>query len=104
MLQSMVSQRLRQDWATEQQQFALTADINQSQHLYPAAASESFSMMLQVRAKSLLLCPIVCNPMDSGLLGSSVHGILQARIVEWVALPSSRGSSQCRDQTHVSFV
>ena len=35
---------------------------------------------------------------------SSVHGILQARILEWVAVPSSRGSSQPRDQTHTSYV
>jgi len=37
------------------------------------------------------------NPMDYSLLGSSVHGILQARILEWVAIPFSRGSSQPRD-------
>ena len=37
-------------------------------------------------------CPILCNPMDCSPLGSSVHGILQARILEWVAMPSSRGS------------
>ena len=37
-------------------------------------------------------------------LGSSVHGILQARILEWVALPSSRGSSQPRDQTQISYI
>ena len=36
--------------------------------------------------------------------GSSVQGILQARILEWVAMPSSRGSSQPRDPTHVSYV
>ena len=35
--------------------------------------------------------------------GSSVHGILQARILDWVAMPSSRGSSRRRDQTHVSM-
>ena len=35
---------------------------------------------------------------------SSVHGILQARILEWVAISSSRGSSQPKDQTHVSYV
>ena len=35
-------------------------------------------------------CLTLCNPMDSGLLGSSVHGILQARILEWVAISSSR--------------
>ena len=38
----------------------------------------------------------LCNPMDCGPPGSSVHGILQARILEWVAMPSSRGSSQPR--------
>ena len=45
---------------------------------------------------------ILCGPMS--LLGSSVHGILQARILEWVAMPSSRGSSRPRDRTHVSYV
>ena len=39
------------------------------------------------------LCPTLCNPMDCSLPNSSVHGILQARILEWVAIPSSRGSS-----------
>ena len=42
--------------------------------------------------------------MDYSLPGSSVHGIPQARILEWVAMPSSRGSSRPRDQTHVYFV
>ena len=43
-------------------------------------------------------CPALCDPVDCSPPGSSVHGILQARILEWVALPSSRGSSQPRDQ------
>ena len=47
------------------------------------------------------LCPSLCEPMDCRLLGSSAHGILQARILEWVAIPFSRGSSQPRDQTLV---
>ena len=42
--------------------------------------------------------------MDCNLLDSSVHGVLQARILEWVAMPSSRGSSQPRDRTLVSCV
>ena len=42
-------------------------------------------------------CLTLCIPMDCSPLGSSVHGILQARILEWVAMPSSRGSSQPRD-------
>ena len=45
------------------------------------------------------LCPTLCNPMDY-----TVHGILQARILEWVAFPFSRGSSQFRDQTQVSRI
>ena len=47
-------------------------------------------------------CPAVCNPMDCSLPGSSVHGILQARILEWVAISSSRGSSWPREWTRVS--
>ena len=50
------------------------------------------------------LCLTFCDPMDCSLPGSSVHGILQARIREWVAVPFSRGSSQPRDQTHVSCI
>ncbi|XDA80054.1 hypothetical protein R6Z07F_010046 [Ovis aries] len=52
-------------------------------------------------AKSLQSCLTLC---DCSLPGSSVHGIFQARILEWVAMPSSRESSQPRDQTHVSYV
>ena len=55
-------------------------------------------------AKSLQSCPTLCDPMDRSPPGSLVHGILQARILEWVAMPSSRGSSQPRDQTPVSYV
>ena len=44
-------------------------------------------------AKSLQSCLTLCNPMDCSPPGSSVQGILQARILEWVALPSSRESS-----------
>ena len=44
-------------------------------------------------------CPTVCNPLDYSPPGSSVHGILQERILVWVAMPFSRGSSQYRGQT-----
>ena len=47
-------------------------------------------------------CPTLCNPMDRSPPGSSIHGIFQARILEWVAISFSGGSSQSRDQTHVS--
>ena len=44
------------------------------------------------------------DPMDCSPTGSSVHGILQARIIEWAAIPFSKGSSQPRDQTWVSCI
>ena len=50
------------------------------------------------------LCPTLCNPMDSCPPGSPVHGILQARILEWVAILFSRGSFQPKDQTQVSCI
>ena len=50
------------------------------------------------------LCPALCDPMDCSPLGSSVHGILQARILVWVAMPSFRGSSWPRDGTGVSYI
>ena len=54
--------------------------------------------------KSLQSCLTLCDPKARSLPGSSVHGILKARILEWVAMPSSRGSSPPRDRTHVSDV
>ena len=50
------------------------------------------------------LCPTLCNPMNCSLPGFSVHWTLQARILEWVAISPSRGSSWPRDQTHISCV
>ena len=48
-------------------------------------------------------CLTLCNPMNCSLPGSSVHGIFQTRVLEWVAISFSRGSSQPRDQTRVSL-
>ena len=50
------------------------------------------------------LCPTLCDPMDCSLPGFSVHGISQARILEWVAISFSRGSSRPSDWTHVSWI
>ena len=50
----------------------------------------------------VLICVWLYNPMDCSLPGSSVHGIFQARILEWVVISFSRGSSQPRDETRVS--
>ena len=46
--------------------------------------------------------PTLCDPVDCSPPGSSVHGILQARILKWVVLPPTRGSSQPRDLTYIS--
>ena len=50
------------------------------------------------------LCPTLCNSIDCIPPESSVHGILQARILEWVAIPFSRGSSRPMDWTRVSWI
>ena len=57
-----------------------------------------------VLAKSLQSCPSVCDSMNCSLPDSSIHGILQARVLEWVAMPSSRRSSQPRNRTCVSYI
>ena len=54
-------------------------------YLAPVEASKTWQNGAQ-------LCLILCSPMDCSLLGSSVHGILQARILEWVVIPFSRGA------------
>ena len=64
----------------------------------------AFSINACMHAKSLQSCLILCDPIDCSPPGSSVHGILQARILESVAMPSSRGSSQPRDGVHVSYI
>ena len=68
--------------------------------------SQLFSSLkyMCMRAKSLQLCLTLCYHMDCSLPGSSVHRILQIRILEWVAMPSSRASFQPRDQTPVSCI
>ena len=50
------------------------------------------------------LCPTLCNPMDCSPPGSSVHGIIQARIQNWVDIPFSRGSSPLRDWTKIFYI
>ena len=57
-----------------------------------------------VHAKQLLSCPTLSVPMDCSPAGSSVHGIFQAQILEWVPIPFSRGSSQSIKIAHVSYV
>ena len=64
--------------------------------------TEAWIMVCEVLVAQL--CPTLCDPMDCSPPGSSIHGILQARILEWVAIPFSRGSSQPKDLTQVSCI
>ena len=57
------------------------------------------AMVLVVLVKVAQSCPTLCDPVDH-----TVHGILEARMLEWVAFPFSRGSSQPRDWTQVSCI
>ena len=57
-----------------------------------------------MHSKSLQSCLSLCDHMDYSPPGFFVHGVPQARILAWIAMPSSRGSSQPRDQTHVSYI
>ena len=76
-LQSTGLQRVGHDWVTE---------------------------LIKSESEVAQLCPTLCDPMDCSLPGSSLHGILQARVLEWVAISFSRGSSQPRDWTRVSCI
>ena len=61
-------------------------------------------MLLLVKSEVAQSCPTLCDPVDCSLLGSSFQGILQARILEWVAISFSRGAPQPRDRTQVSRI
>ena len=86
-LQPMGLETVAQDWVT-------------SLNFCLSFAPKYFCM----HTKSLQSFPTLCDPMDCSLPCSSVHGILQARILEWVAISFSSGSSQSRDPTWVSCI
>ena len=66
--------------------------------------TQSNYLLPQWKVLATQSCLTLFDPMDGNLPGSSVHGILQARTLEWVAIPSSRGSSWPRDWTQVSCI
>ena len=73
--------------------------------------SQGWFLLISLLSKGLMKwrevaqsCLTLCDPMDCSPPGSSVHGIFQAWILEWVAISFSRGSSQHRDQTQVSCI
>ena len=63
-----------------------------------------WSLVLWLESEVAQLCPTLCDSMDYSPPGSSIHGILQARILQWVAISFSRGSSWPRDWTRVSCI
>ena len=60
--------------------------------------------MIVVSSEVAQSCPTLCDPMDYSPPGSSIHGILQTRVLEWVAISFSRGYSRPRDRTRVSGI
>ena len=90
-LQSMGSQRVGHDGATLLHSLAFWA-------------KRKFWVISERESEVAQSCPTLCNPMDCSPPGSSVHGILQARVLEWVAISFSRGSSRPRDRTQVSHI
>ena len=67
--------------------------------VYTHNLGENLALCQSMKVKVAQSCPTLCNPMDY-----TIHGILQARILEWVAGPFSRGSSQPRDRTQVFHI
>ena len=114
MLQSVWSKRVGHNYlATEQQQ--LTADwhffLNTIEikwvHWWCSQILEQCKKLLWKSANVKVSCSVTsdsCDHMHCSLPGSSVHGMLQARIMEWVAIPFSKGSCQPRDQAWVSCI
>ena len=92
-----------QGWSVE---VTLSLGLRKQEARYPKLLRLCTHLTNQVLccAKWLQLCPTLCDSMDCSPPGSSVHGILQARILEWVAISSSRGTSRYRDQTPVSYI
>ena len=62
------------------------------------------TLNLPIHSEGTQSCPTLCNPVDCSQPGSSIHGIFQARVLEWVAISFSRGSSRPRDQTQVCHI
>ena len=88
--------------------FSLPLSISYSSQRPNAVASHRVSSSCGVKESETVLvaqsCPTLCDSMDCSPPSSSVHGILQTRTLECVALPFSRGSFQPRDQTRVSCI
>ena len=74
-------------------------ELNTHTHIYKYIYIYIYVFICSVASVTSL-----CDSMDRGLLGFSVHGIFLARILEWVAMPFSRGSIWSKDRTHISYI
>ena len=104
-MEAVMSQDLQGEWASRKSKRAdgfVPVEGQQAQD--PGRADISIQVHVCGRAQLLQLCPTLCSPMDYSLPGSSVHGIFQARVLEWIAISFSRGSSRPRDRTRVSLI
>ena len=95
-----------QGWSPSELLVGSPCSPRDSQESSPTAQIKGINSLalsfIVISAQLLQSCPTLCDPMDYSPPGFSVCGILQARILEWAAIPFSRGSSQPRDWTHVS--
>ena len=98
-------------WHRSQYNYAIPANkgasetfSNFSKTLYQVRCKFALFIMYVCMLSHVQSCLTLCDPMDCSPPGSSVHGILRTRILEWVAMPSSRGSSQPRDWTCIFYV
>ena len=101
-LRFMGSQRVGHDWATE-----LNWEIRVYSLSYCLCGAQQIFIkyfIFCVFCVSDSACLILCDTINCSLPHSSIHGVLQARILEWIAMPFSRGSSWPRDQTQVSCI
>ena len=93
-LQSMGSQRVAHDWATSLSYLLSLLDNNDLYSRFWICFVYKSCIWEKIQFSSVAQsCPTLCDPMDGSLLGSSVHGISQVRILEWVAISFSRWSS-----------
>ena len=96
------------DWTTENE-FLGGTDIGPRDFTFSLVFSSAQQRLLvkylnRTGCRLTQSCLTLCDPMDCSPPGFSAHRILQARILEWVAMPSSRGSSPLGDQTHISWI
>ena len=89
----------------EQQEGAVWGECEEAGSHFQSVVKVLRSALGPIESESISQsCPTLCYPIDCNPPSSSVHEILQARILEWVAIPFSRGSSQPRDRTQVSCI